>query len=201
MGIMQKIGESKTARAFGGLAALVGIGGPAASAVHDHVISHDTPQSEYRMSASELAKLKMAKGIDTILAPLRINDAYAGDCSNARDYEVMSDRMWDLIQDKQYMKVINKYGKFASNPCNDNAAFYGCMGLALKGIGDLDKAIIMYEKSLSLDPENKFSHYNLGIALAKTGRCDEAISHFDYRLKVEPGHKGATAWKNHCLGN
>ncbi|MDA8402625.1 MAG: tetratricopeptide repeat protein, partial [Desulfobacteraceae bacterium] len=73
-------------------------------------------------------------------------------------------------------------GKF--RPHND-------LGVALYDAGDINGAIIQYEKAISIDPGHADARNNLGNALFKQGRTDEAIQCFETALSLNPGHTKA----------
>jgi tetratricopeptide (TPR) repeat protein len=59
-------------------------------------------------------------------------------------------------------------------------------GTALAQIGQRDKAVQQFEKTLLLDPKHPRAHFNLGNALADKGQFDEAIPHFQQAVAGEP---------------
>jgi tetratricopeptide (TPR) repeat protein len=71
------------------------------------------------------------------------------------------------------------------------------LGYVLRQNGQVDEAIIQYQKALEIDPEYAKAHYNLGNALFQKGRVDEAMEHYQKALKIQPQY--AEAHNN--LGN
>jgi tetratricopeptide (TPR) repeat protein len=69
------------------------------------------------------------------------------------------------------------------NPRCDMA--YNNLGADFLAQGRVDEAIVYYQKSLDLMPDD-VSHGNLGYALLKKGRWDEAIDHLEAALKIRP---------------
>lgn len=67
---------------------------------------------------------------------------------------------------------------------------YGALGVAYDKVGELDKAVEYYEKSLELNPNLTDLyirlHNNLGFTKFKQGKYDEAISHYNKVLEVSP---------------
>ena len=54
--------------------------------------------------------------------------------------------------------------------------------------GDLQSAIRLYEKALTLTPEDEDLHYNLGIAYAKAGDFTKAEEHYRQALRLLPDY-------------
>jgi tetratricopeptide (TPR) repeat protein len=71
------------------------------------------------------------------------------------------------------------------------------LGGALIQKGNVDEAIVHYQKSLQIEPDNAETHYNLGTALIKKGKVDEAVAQYQTALQIKPGY--AEAHNN--LGN
>ncbi len=67
---------------------------------------------------------------------------------------------------KNYEKAIDNYEKII-NEGYESAALYYNLGNAYYKIGALGKAILNYERALSLDPSNEDARYNLKIANAR----------------------------------
>jgi Flp pilus assembly protein TadD len=65
------------------------------------------------------------------------------------------------------------------------------LGLALAGRGQLDAAIIHYQKALELKPDSSNARNNLGLALAQKGQADEAIAHFQKAVEIKPDYANA----------
>ncbi len=72
----------------------------------------------------------------------------------------------------------------AENP--DCWMAHGNLGMALKGRGQLDEAIVEYRKVVELNPNNAKGHGNLGAALAGCGQLDEAITEYRKVLELNP---------------
>jgi tetratricopeptide (TPR) repeat protein len=65
------------------------------------------------------------------------------------------------------------------------------LGNALLRHGQLDKAVVHYEKALAAEPGHVGTHNNLGTALLRQGRLEEAIAHFQQALKTAPDNDEA----------
>jgi tetratricopeptide (TPR) repeat protein len=60
--------------------------------------------------------------------------------------------------------------------------------------GDLDAALIEYEKAIAARPDQADAHYNLGVVYFETGNLDAALDHFQRAAQLDPGR--AEAWSN-----
>jgi len=63
---------------------------------------------------------------------------------------------------------------------------YGNLGVALVQKGQVDEAIVYYQKALEIKPDYAEAHSNLGTALLQKGQVDEAIAHCEKALEIEP---------------
>ena len=63
---------------------------------------------------------------------------------------------------------------------------YNNLGSALAGRGQVDDAIVFFQKAVDLRPNFADAHNNLGRALASRGRIDEAIVHFQAGVELKP---------------
>ena len=64
------------------------------------------------------------------------------------------------------------------------------LGIAFASIGDMDKAIDLYYRSLNLKQSAEIQN-NLGNALVQKGQSDEAIVHYNEALKLDPAYINA----------
>jgi tetratricopeptide (TPR) repeat protein len=71
------------------------------------------------------------------------------------------------------------------------------LGYVLRQKGQVDEAIVQYQKALEIDPGYANAHYNFGNALFQKGRMDEAMEHYQKALEIQPQY--AEAHNN--LGN
>jgi Tfp pilus assembly protein PilF len=60
------------------------------------------------------------------------------------------------------------------------------MGFYYREKGDNDRAIALFEKALSIDPENWGAHNFYGVTLFRMERYDEAMTHFQAAIRVNP---------------
>jgi Flp pilus assembly protein TadD len=69
-----------------------------------------------------------------------------------------------------------------------NARAQGNFGRALAKQGQIDEAIIHYQKALEIRPDYADVHNNFGLALATRGQADDAIVHYQKALDVDPAY-------------
>ena len=70
-------------------------------------------------------------------------------------------------------------------------------GISLYNLGELQKAIVCYEKALELEPRQGYSWNNKGLSLSKLGRHEEAIACYEKALEIDCRY--ANAWTNKCI--
>jgi Flp pilus assembly protein TadD len=66
------------------------------------------------------------------------------------------------------------------------AMAYNNLGSTFFKKGQVDEAIVQYQKALAFQPNDTLAHNNLGIALLQKGRADEAIAQFKKVLEIQP---------------
>jgi tetratricopeptide (TPR) repeat protein len=65
-----------------------------------------------------------------------------------------------------------------------------CLGLEYQKRGLTDKAILQYEKSISLEPRDADAHNNLGLCYFDKGWLDKAIEQFEQAVRIVPQSRG-----------
>lgn len=78
----------------------------------------------------------------------------------------------------------------------DYAYRYACLAVAKENFGDLDAAILLYEKAVELDPEDAINHNNLGLLIEKKGYQGKANSYFENADRLEKAKNGSTEAMN-----
>ncbi len=68
----------------------------------------------------------------------------------------------------------------------DNCIGHNGLGNALLQKGNVDEAIVHYQKALQITPDFAKAHNNLGTALLQKGSVDEAIVHYQKALQITP---------------
>ena len=70
--------------------------------------------------------------------------------------------------------------------CPDNYRGYSKAGIALWEKDYLEEALVAYHKSIELNPENAFSHNNLGIIyMDGLGDAEEALEYFEQAIELD----------------
>jgi len=80
---------------------------------------------------------------------------------------------------------------------SDNFVGHNNLGNVLHQKGDVDEAIVQYQKALEINPANAEVHNNLGNILLEKGQVDEAIAHCQRALEINPDNSPA----HNNLGN
>ncbi len=73
----------------------------------------------------------------------------------------------------------------------EDAGAYSNLGLALRKAGDLQAALVAFDRALELAPDMAPAHNNRGNLLRDLGRMDEALAAFDRALAIKPDHLSA----------
>ncbi len=77
-----------------------------------------------------------------------------------------------------------KYCRQACKLQPGRSAYFCNLGLALKGMGVFDDAIVAYRRAIKLDPRFVDAHFNLGLTLWKAGCLEEALKVFQDVLSM-----------------
>jgi tetratricopeptide (TPR) repeat protein len=72
----------------------------------------------------------------------------------------------------------------AKNP--DSWAAHNNLGNAFLEKGQVDDAVVHYQKALEINPNLPEAHNNLGQALVRKGRVDDAVAHYLKALEITP---------------
>ncbi|MBL1279711.1 MAG: tetratricopeptide repeat protein [Fluviicola sp.] len=67
---------------------------------------------------------------------------------------------------------------------------YACRAFAKRNFGNLDGAILDYEKAIELDPSDSIAHNNMGLLLEQKGYKDEAEKRFKTADKLSKAEDG-----------
>ncbi|MEO0875001.1 MAG: tetratricopeptide repeat protein [Bacteroidota bacterium] len=81
-----------------------------------------------------------------------------------------------LFQKDQYDEAIRLFNPLLEQ--TENAYAYNNRGYAQYKLGNLDKALVDCEKSMSLDSTNSWVHHNLGLIRFAMGQSDLACAYF-----------------------
>lgn len=73
------------------------------------------------------------------------------------------------------------------------------LGNDLLSVGNFEEAIVQFQETVRLKPDNAKVHSNLGIALAEVDRGPEAIEQFEEALQIDPNYFEAHGNLGHVL--
>jgi tetratricopeptide (TPR) repeat protein len=62
---------------------------------------------------------------------------------------------------------------------------------ALLEKGQVDGAIVQFQRALEINPDRPEDQNNLGVALVRNGRLDEAVEHYNAALRINPNYAKA----------
>ena len=65
---------------------------------------------------------------------------------------------------------------------------YNNLGISLKDKGNIDEAIVNYQKAINLNPNLYYAYYNLGVVLREKGQLDEAITCYQKAIQLNPNY-------------
>jgi tetratricopeptide (TPR) repeat protein len=71
----------------------------------------------------------------------------------------------------------------ASSP---SARAFTQLGMAYSTAGDVDRAIVQYQRALALQPDFRDAHLNLGTAFGRQGKLDDALREFTTAVDLDP---------------
>jgi tetratricopeptide (TPR) repeat protein len=74
---------------------------------------------------------------------------------------------------------------------SDNYIAHDSLGDALLQKGNVDEAIVHFQKAVAINPDYAEACYNLGNALLQKGSVDEAMVHFQKAVEIDPGYAKA----------
>lgn len=117
--------------------------------------------------------------------------------SDTKDENVHRLAISAYLQDKNYHKAKELSDAFASTG-EMNSDDLSNIALSYSQLGFHDKALEFYNKSLQLNPDNKYSLNNKGYTLNLMNKFDEAISLFDRAIDLDKDF--AYSYNNRGLG-
>jgi len=104
----------------------------------------------------------------------------------AVDYRRHLDRAADLFRTSGSLEEAFRELQTADSMRPNFPETLAALGYYYREKGDSDRAIALFEKALSIDPENWGAHNFYGVTLFRLGRFDEAMSHFQAAIRVNP---------------
>jgi tetratricopeptide (TPR) repeat protein len=69
---------------------------------------------------------------------------------------------------------------------SNNDTAHNNLGIALSRKGDVDQALLHFEKALQIKPKRRKLHYNMAVALVQKGKIDDAIANYQRELEIQP---------------
>lgn len=73
------------------------------------------------------------------------------------------------------------------------AAGHNNLGMVLKALGQMQEAIVSYQKAIELNPSYADAYQNIGVALLKMGNVPESISAFGKAIALHEQQNPAEA--------
>ena len=91
----------------------------------------------------------------------------------------------DYVKTREYDKALAQFIRTSDlNP--QHAPSHNGEGNIYYLFNNMDQAISAWEKSITIDPKNPVSYYNIGLALTKQQNYSRAIPYFDQYLALSP---------------
>lgn len=99
----------------------------------------------------------------------------------------------DLLQASTSQQKLekNKNNQVHKSAKRANAIYYFLQGKLHFEKEQFDKAIVLLQKVLELDPGKPHIHYLLGKSLLERGKFEEGIAHVKQAIKIDPDHREA----------
>ena len=90
-----------------------------------------------------------------------------------------------------HSQAVTHFQRAIKSSKRPNAALYNNLGLAYKGLGNINKALDSLKKSIKVDSKFADAYLNLGQVEGSIGLFDIARSHFEKCLSLEPDNSEA----------
>ncbi len=71
------------------------------------------------------------------------------------------------------------------------------LGTSYKRLGQLDKAIEQFDKSLEIAPDHATTYFNRGVVLYLKGESDQAVKSWEKYLELEPDGRLSMVARDH----
>jgi len=131
------------------------------------------------------------KGVVDLISPGYT--AYIWD-DGAEDYVPVSPSWVGIYEKKGRAGTAVKTGGDATAAdIREKAVFLNDTGVEAAKMGNIDRAIGLFEKAAEIDPGYAETYNNLGYAYFKNGRRDLAEKYFAEAVRIDPGHEKAAA--------
>jgi len=99
------------------------------------------------------------------------------------DCNILSDRGVAFLHKKDQLRCLADFNKAIALDPNYSYR-YASRAFAKQNFGDLDGAVVDYQKAVELDPDDAVAHNNLGLLLEQQGYQKEAQQRFDRADKL-----------------
>lgn len=99
-------------------------------------------------------------------------------------------RLIQLCNEKNYEKTLDEINKLKGEILT-NPLLINLKGLSYMGLGSYSDAVEVYERLISLDPNNLEGYCNLGITLRNLKMYEESIANLKRALKLKPDYTAA----------
>ncbi len=73
----------------------------------------------------------------------------------------------------------------------DSVNIFNSLGVLYRKKGDVEKALINYQKALTVHPDEPYIHFNIGRLYLEMELLEKAKTHFEQSLKLNPNFKDA----------
>jgi predicted O-linked N-acetylglucosamine transferase (SPINDLY family) len=96
-------------------------------------------------------------------------------------------KLFNLYNNNQHKSLFNKtsilIGKYPKS-----TKLWNLKCVASLSIGNIQQAVIAFDRSIQIDPLSADSYYNLGIALQKMGNYSDAVINFKQSIRINPNY-------------
>ena len=96
-------------------------------------------------------------------------------------YDTM-DRLINLFKQGRYEEVFTS-SKFLTKQYHSSSKLWNLYGASAAETGNLDQALIGFEKAIEINPLHSFAHNNMGNVLREKGQITAAIQAYDLAIK------------------
>jgi tetratricopeptide (TPR) repeat protein len=125
------------------------------------------------------APAPLARGLDTYVQLMQM--AYAASPEEVAAVRRLSDREGRVIAGSSYLGSI----------VPESAELHNVLGIAAASEGNIDAALVEFQRALRLAPDSAATHWHLGAALAARGERQEAIAHLRRSVEIDPRNEYA----------
>lgn len=150
-------------------------------------ISEPPRVSTYRLHDSESPASDegaQTSAVDAAILDKLESLGYLGSSSTSNDRNLAS----ILLQEGRYEEAARAFTALVRQD-EDDPVNHMSLGVALAGLGELDRAETEMRAALELDPVYVPGYHNLGLLLERRGRHEEAVASYRTALRFDPGYE------------